>query len=126
MKSLMKSLAVVAMTIAPAMASAQTWVNDNTDNDINLCQSAYPVYCTGNPIDFYAAKFACFSTEELVDEFNSLIGNTGFNNLRAAHDKALIKEFMMRGINVYAVYDGRSIHFAHHVELRGNTLVTID
>jgi hypothetical protein len=35
--------------------------------------------------------------------------------MRAYHDQALIDEFKRRGIDVSAVYDGKTITFAHPV-----------
>lgn len=58
----------------------------------------------------------------LVESFNSQVGNRGFTSARAAHDVALIREFIRRGIDVSAVYDGKGISFAKRVKLNNNKL----
>lgn len=74
----------------------------------------------------FAVRFAAESTPSLVDSFNRQVGNRGWSSARAYHDKALIEGLERRGIDLSAIYDGKSVSFAHHVELQGNTLVTID
>lgn len=71
----------------------------------------------------FAARFAASTLTSLVESFNSQVGNRGFTSARAAHNKALIDEFVRRGIDVSAVYDGTATSFAHHVELDNNSLV---
>ena len=46
----------------------------------------------------------------------------GFTSARAAHDVALIRELIRRGIDVSAVYDGKWISFAKRVKLNNNKL----
>ena len=58
----------------------------------------------------------------LVESFNSQVGNRGFTSARAAHDVALIRELIRRGIDVSAVYDGKWISFAKRVVLNNNKL----
>ena len=65
----------------------------------------------------FAAIFAKSTPNNLVKNFNREVGNLGFNSQRAAYDVALIDEFIRRGIDVSAVYDGTIIKFAHHVQL---------
>ena len=47
--------------------------------------------------------------------------------MRAYHDQALIDEFQRRGIDVSAIYDGKSITFASPVryDLPDNKLIAI-
>ena len=47
--------------------------------------------------------------------------------MRAYHDQALIDEFQRRGIDVSAIYDGKTISFAHPIkyDIAENRLVTI-
>ena len=71
----------------------------------------------------FAAHFAACTLTSLVESFNSQVGNRGFTSARAAHNKALIDEFVRRGIDVSAVYDGTATSYAHHVELDNNRLV---
>lgn len=71
----------------------------------------------------FAARFAASTLTSLVESFNSQVGNRGFTSARAAHNKALIDEFVRRGIDVSAVFDGTALSFAHHVELDNNRLV---
>lgn len=71
----------------------------------------------------FAAHFAASTLTSLVESFNSQVGNRGFTSARAAHNKALIDEFVRRGIDVSAVYDGTATSYAHHVELDNNSLV---
>ena len=63
----------------------------------------------------YALQFADMQILELVTVFNQQVGNTGWTGMRAYHDQALIDEFKRRGIDVSAVYDGKTITFAHPV-----------
>ena len=48
--------------------------------------------------------------------------------MRAFHDRALIDEFIRRGIDVSCVHDGRSTWFNHHVRynIDEHKLETID
>lgn len=71
----------------------------------------------------FAARFAAGTIPSLVESFNNQVGNRGFNSARAAYDRALIDEFVRRGIDVSAVFDGITLSFAHYVELDNNSLV---
>ena len=51
----------------------------------------------------YALQFADMQIPELVTVFNHQVGNTGWSNMRAYHDQALIDEFKRRGIDVSAI-----------------------
>ena len=71
----------------------------------------------------FAARFAAGTLTSLVETFNNQVGKRGFNSARAAYDQALIDEFVRRGIDVSAVFDGTTISFAHYVELDNKSLV---
>ena len=75
----------------------------------------------------YALQFADMQIPELVTVFNRQIGNTGWTGMRAYHDQALIDEFLRRGIDTTAVYDGRAISFVHPVryDITENQLIAI-
>jgi hypothetical protein len=75
----------------------------------------------------YALQFADMQIPELVTVFNALIGHRGWTSMRAYHDQALIDEFQRRGVNVSAVFDGKTISFAHPVmyDIADNRLTTI-
>ena len=75
----------------------------------------------------YALQFADMQIPELVNTFNSLIGNRGWTSMRAYHDQALIDEFLRRGIDVSSVYDDKAISFAHPVRyaIQGSKLVLV-
>ncbi len=75
----------------------------------------------------YALQFADMQIPELVTVFNYQVGNTGWTSMRAYHDHALIDEFQRRSIDVSAVYDGKTISFAHPVkyDIIANRLLTI-
>ena len=73
----------------------------------------------------FAARFAASSLTSLVESFNRQVGLRAFNSARAAHDKALIAEFIRRGIDVSAVSDGKCISFVHHVVLDHNRLTIV-
>ena len=70
-----------------------------------------------NFLSQFALQFAEASLTSLAESFNAQVGNRGFNSARAAHDHALIDEFIHRGIDVSAISDGNSISFAHHIAL---------
>ena len=76
----------------------------------------------------YALQFADMQIPELVTVFNHQVGNTGWSNMRAYHDQALIDEFKRRGIDVSAIYDSKSISFAHSVryDIADNRFVVSD
>ena len=63
----------------------------------------------------YALRFADMQIPELVTVFNHLVGNTCWTGMRSYHDQALIDEFQRRGIDVSAIYDGKTISFARPV-----------
>ena len=75
----------------------------------------------------FALHFANKSINELVASFNREVGCNGWAAMRAYHDRALLDEFQRRGIDVSAVYDGKSLSFAHPVmySLTDNKLATI-
>ena len=70
-----------------------------------------------NFLSQFALQFAEASLNSLVESFNAQVGKRGFSSARAAHDYALIEEFIRRGVDVSAVSDGHTISFAHHVTL---------
>lgn len=75
----------------------------------------------------FALQFADMQITELVNIFNRQVGNRGLTNMRAYHDKALIDEFLRRGIDVSDIYNGKAISFAHPVryDITYNCLTTI-
>ena len=81
-----------------------------------------------NSVPDFAARFAAVSTQSLVEEFNRQVGSNAWTSARAVHDQALIAELQGRGIDITAIFDGRSIDFSHHIRLDvvANSLVLID
>ena len=75
----------------------------------------------------YALQFADMQIPELVTVFNHQVGCNGWTGMRAYHDQALIDEFLRRGIDVSAVYNDKTISFAHLVryDIADNRLATI-
>ena len=75
----------------------------------------------------FALQFADMQIPELVTVFNHQVGNTGWTGIRACHDQALIDEFLRRGIDVSAIYNGKAISFAHPVryDITDNRLAAI-
>ena len=75
----------------------------------------------------YALQFADMQIPELVTVFNRQVGSTGWTSMRAYHDQALIDEFQHRGIDVSAIYDGKTISFDKPVKYDpvDNRLATI-
>ena len=75
----------------------------------------------------YALQFADMQIPELVTVFNAQVQNRGWSSMRAYHNQALIDEFLRRGIDTTAVFNGKSISFAHPVrhELPDNKLIAI-
>ena len=57
------------------------------------------------------------STEALVEQFNAQVGNRCWASARAAHDTAIIDTLIDRGVDVSAVYGGKSNSFKEHVVL---------
>ena len=76
----------------------------------------------------FALQFADVDITELVSSFNSEVRNSGWVGMRAHHDRALIGEFVRRGIDISCISDGKSINFNHYVryDVQGKKLVTID
>ena len=76
----------------------------------------------------YALQFADMQISELVNTFNTLIGNRGWTSMRAYHDLALIDEFQRRGIDISLISDGKVISFVHPVryDLIANRLTFIN
>ena len=75
----------------------------------------------------FALQFADMQITELVNIFNRQVGNQGWSSMRAYHDQVLIDEFQRRGIDTSAVYDGKTINFAHPVryDIADNRLTNI-
>ena len=69
----------------------------------------------------FAARFAAASIQSLVEEFNRQVGSNAWTSARAMHDQALVAELQGRGIDLSAVYDGRSIDFSRPVHLDETT-----
>ena len=74
-----------------------------------------------NSLQEFAARFAAASTQSLITEFNRQVGSNAWTSARALHDQALIAELQGRGIDLTAVYDGRSIDFSRPVHLDETT-----
>ena len=74
-----------------------------------------------NSLQDFAAHFRAASTQSLVEEFNRQVGHNAWTSARAFHDQALIIELQGRGIDLSAVYDGRSINFSRPVRLDETT-----
>lgn len=76
----------------------------------------------------FALRFADMQIPELVTLFNAQVQNRGWSSMRAYYDSALIDEFSRRGIDVSAVYNGKSISFAQHIryDLKDNKLTVIN
>ena len=72
---------------------------------------------TNNSLQEFAARFAAASTQSLVEVFNRQVGSNAWTSARAVHDQALIAELQGRGIDLSAVYDGRSIDFSRPIHL---------
>ena len=75
----------------------------------------------------FALRFADMQIPELVSVVNAKVQNRGWSSIRAYHDQALLDEFQRRGIDTTAVFNGKSISFAHPVryELPDNKLIAI-
>ena len=76
---------------------------------------------TNNSLQEFAARFAAASTQSLITEFNRQVGSNAWTSARAVHDQALITELQRRGIDLSAVYNGRSIDFSRPVRLEEAT-----
>ena len=74
-----------------------------------------------NSLQDFAAHFRAASTQSLVEEFNRQVGSNAWTSARAMHDQALVAELQGRGIDLSAVYDGRSIDFSRPVHLDETT-----
>ena len=76
----------------------------------------------------FALQFADWQIQKLVNIFNSEVQSRGWSSMRAYHDRALIDEFINRGIDISAISDGNSISFAHPIayNLFENKLVLIN
>ena len=70
---------------------------------------------TNNSLKDFAARFAAASTQSLVEEFNRQVGSSAWTSARALHDQALIAELQGRGIDLTAVYEGRSVDFSRPI-----------
>ena len=81
-----------------------------------------------NSVPDFAARFAAASTQSLVEEFNRQVGSNAWTSARAVHDQALIAELQRRGIDITAIYDGRSIDFSRkaHLDEATHSLILID
>ena len=63
---------------------------------------------------------AKMGVEELVSEFNALVGKRYWCAARAAHDAALIDTLIRKGVDVSAIYDGVEISFAKKIKLNAD------
>lgn len=60
---------------------------------------------------------AKLSVDDLISEFNALVGKRCWTSARAAHDAALIDTLIKKGVDVSAIYNGSSISFARKIAL---------
>ncbi len=60
---------------------------------------------------------AKMGVDELISEFNALVGKRYWCSARAVHDAALIDTLIKKGVDVSAIYDGKAISFARNVVL---------
>lgn len=74
-----------------------------------------------NSLQEFAARFRAASIQSLVEEFNRQVGSNAWASARAVHDQALIAELQSRGIDLSAVYDGRSVNFSRPARLDETT-----
>jgi hypothetical protein len=67
------------------------------------------------------------SVESLIEEFNGLVGKCYWTSARATHDAAVIDTLIKKGVDVSAIYNGKSISFLRPVALdtSRSKLVTI-
>ena len=93
-----------------------------------LTSKQNPIMSKNNYLQVFAARFAAATTQNLVEEFNRQVGNTGWTSARALHDQALIAELQCRGIDISSVNDVSSTDFNHHVRIdrTKNHLIIID
>ena len=75
----------------------------------------------------FALRFAAEDISDLVSSFNRQVNNNGWGSIRAYHDRALIDEFVNRGIDISCITGGQSIDFKHPVryDMSENKLVAI-
>lgn len=75
----------------------------------------------------YALQFAGMQIPELVTVFNQQVQIRAWSSMRSYHDQALLDEFQRRGIDTSAVYNGKTISFAHPIryDIADNHLITI-
>ncbi len=66
----------------------------------------------------FARQFANLSTQELINHFNSQVGNRGWTSMRAYHDQALIEELQRRQVDVSSVYVGETIKFDSTITIK--------
>ena len=62
-------------------------------------------------------NIAKMNVEELVEQFNALVGKNYWTSARASHDTTLIDELVKKGVDVSAIYDGRTISFKNKIVL---------
>ena len=76
----------------------------------------------------FALRFADMQITELVTVFNTQVLCWGWSSMRTYHNHALLDEFQRRGIDTSAVYNGKTISFAHPIiyELTNNKLIAIE
>ena len=55
--------------------------------------------------------------DTLIQEFNKMVGNNAWTSARAAHDTALIDALINKGIDVSAIWNGKSISFNNKIAL---------
>lgn len=62
-------------------------------------------------------EYSAMSTEKLIDEFNLQVSNKGWTAARGIHDAIVIDILEARGLNLSAIYDGKTISFRHRIAL---------
>ena len=66
---------------------------------------------------FHVVRLSSMPIFQLVELFNTEVGNRGWTSERSSFDAALIDAFINKGVDVSAVYDGTSISFRQKVTL---------
>ncbi len=76
------------------------------------------IFLTDRPVDDeFTERFRSATTAELVDAFNSQVGNPGWVSAKGRYLLALYHEFKRRGIDISVIDTGNGMNMDRHVRL---------
>lgn len=83
-------------------------------------------YNTNKLYKEYKERFGIMSDDELVNAFNSEVGNAGWTSARSAYLAALHEEFELRGYDFSKIGNKEELSFRHKIKIVNKKVIVVD